>query len=73
VPYPTIVFRLCVDIFRVLTFEEDLLTPASVIDYVNSNKEFFPLSVAQVLWLFQFTDEDVKNYELKEFIKKFYY
>ncbi|CDW81036.1 UNKNOWN [Stylonychia lemnae] len=44
-----------------------------VIEYVNGMKEFFPLSVAQIFWLFQFTDPDVKNYEFKEFVKKFYY
>ena len=30
------------------------------------------MSVAQTLWLFQFSEEDIKHYEINEFLKKFY-
>ena len=41
-------YRLCVEVFRVLTKDAQppLLTPVSVIEYMNQHKDFFPLSVA---------------------------
>lgn len=73
-PFSIIILRLAIDIFRVVTKDTQppLLTPTSVIEYMNQHKDFFPLSVAQTLWLFHFSEDDVKNYELHEFIKKFY-
>ena len=73
VPLPLIIFRLCVDIFRVLTFDDVHLTPLSLITYVNNRKDFFPLSIAQLFWLFEFQDEGQPPYEVEKFVKKFFY
>jgi hypothetical protein len=60
--------RLTLDIFRVMTCDAaalTLLTSVTVIDYMakqlkkvylNSSKRYFPLSLAQTLYVFQFQD-----------------
>ena len=73
IPIVALALRTSIEIFRVLSFDEELLTPSSLIDYVNQT-EYFPLSVAQSLDLFLFSDDknSPKNYNLKHFVRRFY-
>ena len=99
----SLAMRLTIDLFRVLTRDENmlpLLTPVSIIDYINMHQKrtacvlrgsawsssYFPLSLAQALFIFNFSDFQAsgtnsdmisqakrKSYELGDFIKSFYF
>eukprot|EP00347_Sterkiella_histriomuscorum_P014898 403359095 len=51
---------------------KELNKTSVVIDKQTLENQKFYLT-AQIFWIFRFIDEDIKNYELKEFLHKFFY